>query len=186
MNRFVLLILIVAPVSVFANTEPQMVIESRQAIKQFGSRLKDELQKGMKKGGPEKAIQVCHTVAKELADSTSQQLGWNIGRTSLKVRNPENAPDSWELQVLDEFEKRKDQGGDITKMEHYETIQTNEKKVFRYMKAIPTSGLCLSCHGQSLSTKVIEQLDTLYPEDQARGFETGDIRGAFTITRPVD
>ncbi len=185
MNRFVLLTFIVAPASVFAGSEPAMVDESRQAIKQFGSRLKDELQKGMKKGGPEAAIQVCHTVATELADSTSQQLGWNIGRTSLKVRNPKNAPDVWELQVLDEFEKRKSNGGDITKMEHYEVIQTNGKKVFRYMKAIPTSGLCLSCHGPSISTNVIDQLDALYPEDQARGFKVGDIRGAFTITRPI-
>lgn len=186
MNRFVLLTCILAPVSLFAGSESPMLEESRQAIQQFGSRLKDELQEGMKKGGPEAAIQVCHTVAAELADSTSQQLGWNIGRTSLKVRNPKNAPDAWELQVLDEFERRKSNGEDIAKMEHYEVIQANGKKVFRYMKAIPTSEICLSCHGPSISTNVIGQLDALYPEDQARGFEAGDIRGAFTISRPFD
>lgn len=186
MNRLVLLVFIVIPISVYAGGEQLMVDESRKAIKNFGSQLKVELQQGLETGGPEEAIKICHNVAAEIAGSISQQYGWKIGRTSLKVRNYKNVPDSWELEVLKEFEKRKVNGEDITKMEHYEIIQTDGKEVFRYMKAIPTSGLCLNCHGQNISTKVINQLDALYPEDQARGFKAGDIRGAFTITRPIN
>ena len=29
------------------------------------------------------------------------------------------------------------------------------------------------------------RLDALYPEDQARGFEVGNIRGAFSIVQPA-
>ena len=185
MQRLVSLVLLVIPLSVYAANEQQMVNESRKAIKNFGSQLKGELQQGMEKGGPTGAIQICHNVAAEIAVRISKQYGWQIGRTSLKVRNPNNAPDQWELQVLEEFEQRRADGDDIKKMEHYEIIKSDGKEVFRYMKAIPTGGLCLSCHGKNVSAEVITKLDALYPEDQARGFKTGDIRGAFTITRPV-
>ncbi len=54
------------------------------------------------------------------------------------------------------------------------------------MKAIPTGGVCLSCHGQRISQPVEAKLERLYPNDRARGYELGDIRGAFTITQPLD
>jgi hypothetical protein len=54
------------------------------------------------------------------------------------------------------------------------------------MKAIPTSGICLSCHGENLSKEVSTRLDQLYPEDNARGYKENDIRGAFTITRQIN
>nr|VFK61436.1 MAG: Protein of unknown function (DUF3365) [Candidatus Kentron sp. UNK]VFK69117.1 MAG: Protein of unknown function (DUF3365) [Candidatus Kentron sp. UNK] len=58
-------------------------------------------------------------------------------------------------------------------------------RVFRYMKAIPTLEVCTLCHGASLSPDVVTKLDELYPEDQARGFKVGDIRGAFSFMQPV-
>ncbi len=54
------------------------------------------------------------------------------------------------------------------------------------MKAIPTAEKpCLACHGGKIQIKVTETLDKLYPQDQARGYKAGDIRGAFTITQPM-
>nr|VFK10650.1 MAG: Protein of unknown function (DUF3365) [Candidatus Kentron sp. LPFa]VFK26753.1 MAG: Protein of unknown function (DUF3365) [Candidatus Kentron sp. LPFa] len=58
-------------------------------------------------------------------------------------------------------------------------------RVFRYMKAIPTLEVCILCHGASLSPDVVAKLDELYPEDQARGFKVGDIRGAFSFMQPL-
>ena len=56
------------------------------------------------------------------------------------------------------------------------------KRVFRYMKAIPTGALCLNCHGTTLAPEVAAKLHELYPADAATGFNAGDLRGAFTIT----
>ncbi len=79
--------------------------------------------------------------------------------------------------MLQQFEQRKQKGEDIATLEYYETTQAG----FRYMKAIPTKGLCLTCHGKTLAEPVKATLAELYPEDKATGFKVGDIRGAFSI-----
>ena len=53
------------------------------------------------------------------------------------------------------------------------------------MKAIPTAALCLSCHGENIPADVDAKLKELYPNDQARGFKEGQLRGAFTLAQPV-
>ena len=70
-------------------------------------------------------------------------------------------------------------------MEYYEVVDHDDGKTFRYMKPIPTAKVCLGCHGDSLSAELAAKLDELYPDDQARGFKEGDIRGAFTISKPL-
>ena len=64
-------------------------------------------------------------------------------------------------------------------------VQVGEGKTFRYMKAIPTGEVCLACHGERLNPELGQRLDELYPQDKARGFKEGDIRGAFTVSQPM-
>ncbi len=177
--------LLAASVVSSAETD-QRVAESRMAVKSFATQLKSELVGAMKSGGPTKAISVCHMKAPEIAKSVSHAKGWAIGRTSLKTRNPGNAPDAWEKAVLLKFEQRKAQGEPVKKMEYSAVVDHDGKREFRYMKAIPTGEVCLACHGSHIAPSVISKLDALYPRDQARGFKKGDIRGAFTIRQPLD
>ena len=158
------------------NVDPE-VPEVRQAIKALGSQLKQELRQAMAAGGPVAAVKVCHTRAAAIAAAVSAETQWEIGRTSLKWRNPNNAPDEWEQQTLRQFEQRKAAGEAVAKLEAMKT--TNEG--FRYMKAIPTQGLCLTCHGTEIKPEIASELQRLYPEDNATGFRLGDIRGAFTM-----
>lgn len=159
---------------------------SRAAAQQFGSALKDALQQAMQNGGPVSGIAVCHDKAAQIATDLSQKQDLLLGRTSLKIRNPANAPDNWELAVLKQFEARKTQGEAVDKLEFFAVIDDDQgQKTFRYMKAIPTAALCLSCHGETLSPEVAAKLKELYPNDQARGFKEGDLRGAFTIAKPL-
>lgn len=158
---------------------------SRAVTKEFMQALKTELGQGMRDGGPVNAISVCNLTAPGIANTYSVRKGWDVGRTSLKVRNPDNAPDAWERSVLESFEKRKQSGEDPGTMEHYEVVEVDGEDVFRYMKAIPTQEICLVCHGTRIDSTVTTRLEKLYPDDQARGFREGDIRGAFTITRPL-
>jgi hypothetical protein len=53
------------------------------------------------------------------------------------------------------------------------------------MKAIPTGEICLACHGESISPDVATAIREAYPQDQATGFSLGDIRGAFTLSKPL-
>jgi len=159
--------------------------ESRGAVKEFAGQLKGELQAAMKSGGPVRAIEVCQVKAPAIASDISKKKGWQVARTSLKTRNPANAPDSWERMVLKRFDEQKAQGIDAKKLEHYAVVEENGVKKFRYMKAIPTGGVCMNCHGATMAPEVAQKIEKLYPNDQATGYKAGDVRGAFTITQTI-
>jgi hypothetical protein len=164
---------------------PSQLDQSRATAAEFMKTLKGELLQAMQAGGPVNAIAVCNTRAPSIAAELGAMRGWEVGRTSLKPRNLENAPDEWERSVLERFEQRKQAGEDPAKLEYFEVVEQNGQPVFRYMKAIPTAELCLSCHGAKLDPAVTAKLDELYPKDQARGYQLGDIRGAFTFIEPL-
>lgn len=160
--------------------------EAKALVKEFFTSLKGELQAAITAGGPASAISVCKERAPAIAQSLSQKSGWDLGRTSLKLRNPElNAPDAWEKQVLLEFEERKAGGEDVKTMAFAEVVESDSGKRYRFMKAIPTAELCLLCHGETISADIAVALDEAYPDDEARGFALGDIRGAFTFAKPL-
>jgi hypothetical protein len=173
--------------SAFAADLEDRAAASRAAVKEFATSLQDELGVASKAGGPVNAIEVCSIVAPAIAADISRKQGWKVARTSLKPRNPKNAPDAWETRVLKEFEARKAKGEDPAQMEHSEMIMGKGTHAFRYMKAIaiPANAPCLACHGEKIDPAVGAKLKALYPQDQAIGYKQGDLRGAFTITQPM-
>ena len=111
------------------------------------------------------------------------EQGLKLSRVSLRNRNPANAPEDWQIAVLQSFENRKDKGEDPASLSWHEIANVAGRQQFRFMKAIPTAPLCLQCHGSAITPDVEARLNELYPLDKATGFETGDIRGAFVVTR---
>ena len=172
--------------AVYAGDYTAEIDASRATAKEFMQTLKQELQAGMQDGGPVNAISVCNLSAPGIANTYSVRNGWDVGRTSLQRRNPDNTPDAWERSVLESFEERKRAGEDPAKLEHYEVVRQDGVRTLRYMKAIPTAPLCLACHGESVDSITRTRLEKLYPDDQALGYKAGDIRGAFTISQPLD
>jgi len=83
--------------------------------------------------------------------------------------------------VLKRFEQKLSAGADPKTLDEA-TIKDGE---FRYMKAIPTGQVCLACHGSSVQPELNDHIQTLYPKDQATGFELGQLRGAFSLTKSV-
>ncbi|WP_040404999.1 DUF3365 domain-containing protein [Ectothiorhodospira sp. PHS-1] len=157
----------------------------RAAVQHFGGSLQGELKQALESGGPLHAIEVCSQRAGEISRDVSTDRRLEIGRTSLRIRNPENAPDAWERLVLESFEARLAAGESPQTMEFYEIYQRGEVREFRYMRAIPVGEACLTCHGQEIRYDVEHALLRMYPDDQARGYEEGQIRGAFTVVQPM-
>lgn len=180
MRRLLLTLAALMVLPAQAEDTEQLTAEARMQAKALGTQLMGVLKQTIEQDGPVAAISVCNTEAPAIA-STLSKNGWQVGRTSLKVRNPGNAPDAWETQVLQDFEVRLKAGADPKTLE----VSKVADGEFRYMKAIPTAGLCVTCHGTALSADVVARLDTLYPQDQARGFNVGDLRGAFTIRKTL-
>jgi hypothetical protein len=154
--------------------------QARASIKAFAAELKGTLQVAIKSGGPAEGIQACNLKAPGIAESHSLS-DWDVGRTSLKLRNPNNAPDDWEHSVLISFEQRLAAGENPKSLEASKV----EGNTFYYMKAIPTGALCMACHGEALDPAVASRLSELYPDDQATGYQPGQLRGAFSLSRPL-
>lgn len=163
----------------FAGEDPRLE-QSREIVKAFAGQLQAELKAAMAAGGPSAAIHVCKDVAPAVASQLSRKHGAQVGRTSLRVRNTANLAADWQVEVLQEFDARADEAGDGP-LEYFAARRDDS---FRYMKAIPTGGVCVACHGGAMSDDVRQLLDEHYPHDRARGYAPGDIRGAFSIVWP--
>ena len=155
--------------------EDALLLKSREVTATFATEMQTALQTAMATGGPVGAIDACKVTAPAIAARLSEETGADVGRTSLRVRNPANEAENWESAVLAAFE------APGASSEHFERTGNNGA---RYMKAIPTGAICLNCHGTVIPPDIASKLDEAYPDDEARGYYLGDIRGAFTITWP--
>jgi len=164
----------------------QQVQKSREASMMLGEELKSTLQSSIKTKGPLESVTVCRVQAPQIAGKVSKLTGMLVARTSLRTRNQASKPDAWEESVLEQFEQRKSKGEAVSALEYYELTMQDGKKVFRYMKAIPTAEVCLTCHGSNIAEPLVAKIKSLYPDDMATGFAVGDIRGAFTVIQPAD
>ena len=139
----------------------------------------------MQAHGVDGAVAACNDKAPALAKEASQANGMQIRRVSLKNRNPKAVPDAWEKEVLQDFDRRAAQGVSPATLEAATVEKQNGQTVFRYMKALPTQEVCLSCHGQAaqMQPAVLNKIQTLYPADKALGYRAGQIRGAITLKK---
>lgn len=188
MKRVVtVLAVLLCPPTMAADTpgEPGWVEQSRQLTQQLGGQLKGELTQAIAAGGPVAAINVCYLRAPEIAAGLSQSSGARVGRTALRVRNPSNAPDPLERTVLEQFAADLGSGPIDRPLEAIFEIRRGDAVERRYMRAIPTDALCLTCHGKALAPELASAIARDYPADQATGFELGQLRGAFSVVWPA-
>jgi len=144
---------------------------AQQAL--FGS-LFAELSAAMAEGGPPAAIEVCATRAPAIAAEVAAERGVKIGRTSFKLRNPENTPPVWADLALDDrpeaplyFADRSGRLGTLT--------------------PIRLAASCLQCHGsdEDITPATRAALSQRYENDRATGFSEGDLRGWFWTEVPA-
>ena len=162
---------------------------AKQAVMGFAKELGGALKAELDAGGPVQAISVCRDIAPAIANRLSLANGWRVTRVGTRVRNPMlGTPDAWEQQVLQDFQARAEQGESYADMLHTAVVDEPGGRYFRFMKPIPVQALCLNCHGseQDLSAPVKSALDQYYPHDRAIGYQTGELRGAFSIKQPMN
>ncbi|HWR06125.1 ATP-binding protein [Sporomusa sp.] len=100
-------------------------------------------------------------------------MGYTFKQTGLKVRNPENSPDLFEIEMLQKL------AGDRDLNEEWAVDTINDRKVFRYMLPLYYERDCLTCHGEPAG-----KLDIAgYPKE---GSKLGDFAGAISIIAPMD
>ncbi|MEA3413392.1 MAG: DUF3365 domain-containing protein [Pseudomonadota bacterium] len=104
--------------------------EARAAGNQLFLELKKVVTEAAQAQGAAAAIEVCNVKALPTTRRVSEEAGMEVGRTSHKLRNPENAPDAWEQKVLVEFQARKTAGESLENMEYYEVVEEDGKRSY--------------------------------------------------------
>lgn len=141
----------------------------------FGALSKRLMQK-IKTEGTIPALQYCNLAALPLTDSLAKVHGLEIKRTSLQLRNPKNAPTDWEEKILRDYQNLLEKGELLSPQ-----LQQLDNEKWALAAPIQLQAPCLKCHGKNIEAALAKQLDQLYPEDQARNYETGDLRGIWSI-----
>lgn len=155
---------------------------SAQISKTLQTNLEKELKAALTEGGPVAGIEICQEIAQPLTFEISKEFpGAQVSRTALRVRNPGNAPDEQSRAVLERWTSRQADGEELPEADLYES----EDSVIVH-RPIPTGTRCLQCHGdpEDFNPELKKALAENYPDDEATGFEEGELRGAFRIEFP--
>lgn len=156
-------------------TQNQQQTKAHEAKDALFTALKDRLTEVIEAEGPASAIEVCKEEAPAIARRVAQQHRLAIGRTSQKLRNPENAPPAWVTPLIKAAENE---------ARYFHHRETGELAALLPIRLQPA---CMVCHGppDSIPPPVRAQLEKTYPEDEATGFEAGDLRGWVHVRVPA-
>lgn len=92
-----------------------------------------------------------------ISDVMQKERGMQLHMTSLKPIRPENAPDGWEREGLESFERGENERAAV--------IGTGDAAVYRYIAELTTEDSCLKCHAR-------------------QGYKLNDIRGGISVSFP--
>lgn len=154
---------------------------ARDAAGALGQGLMKELLTRLASGGPDSALVFCTDSAQALT-ARYQLAGVDVHRTSLRVRNPSNAPDSAEVRVLEYLAGLKAAG--TLPPEYVEVRRSGDgSRELRFFRPVTVAAGCLTCHGaaESIAPSIRRLLAERYPNDQATGYSEGDLRGAVAV-----
>lgn len=173
----------------------ELTLTQEQQIKEIGEasamalmkNLKQHLMEALNSGDTAEAVEFCSAQAIPLTEQAQATLqpGVQIKRTSFKVRNPQNAPDQYEQEVLKQFELLIEQGKSLTQ---FYIQKIPEKTEYRYYKPMTVSKICLKCHGdpEDMEAVVKKVLIENYPGDNAIGYKIDDFRGLIRVSIPAE
>lgn len=166
-----------APVKEAAAADGEASIEERrehamEAIFELRDTLMGRVMSVAADEGFPAAVDICNKEAIPLTKEVAERYEVRLGRTSEKLRNPENTAPSWVADLA-----QRAQAGPA-----FEEIEGT----LRGVAPIRLAEGCVNCHGQpdQLASGVAQALATHYPDDQATGYAEGDLRGYFWIEVP--
>lgn len=169
-----MLIVPILLLSFTANGADKFSEEAPELAQKLITSIMQDLNAKIKKAGVAEAVPYCHANIKQIAKSAAGDslAKYEFGRTSKKIRNTSNRPAPWMEKYLEQFQNNKD----LKTLTH---TLPDGKRVF--MRPLYVQPLCLNCHGENIKPEVEEKISKLYPQDQAKGFRPGDLRGVIWV-----
>jgi hypothetical protein len=158
------------------NLSPEQVLQKEKALaarEQLFERLMARLSEVVQADGPAAAVEICHQEAPRIAHDVATTTGVKIGRTSDKLRNPNNRPPSWAIEIV------------ANKPDSPIFVAADNGR-FGAILPVRLKSLCLTCHGtpDKIPDPVRDALHARYPDDRAIGYAEDDLRGWFWVEVP--
>jgi len=161
-------------VTIVADSEPteqqrEELLAAKDALFQ---QLSGKLMSAMSQG-PAEAIAVCQQEATAIALAVGEEQGVKIGRVGVRLRNPNNTGPDWAAHLIN---MKKD-------TPVFAKLSNGHAAA---LLPIKLQSQCVLCHGpkDQIPPIIQEQLTKLYPDDEATGFEEGELRGWFWVEKP--
>lgn len=182
--RSILVLLILAGTS--SAFDGVAIDTGREAARVLNRTLRAKMLSSMEEVGPAGALAVCYYQAEALAGEVAVNQGIRVRRTSLRLRNPKNAPDPYERDLLVRLETLHREGK--LPPEVFEELVADGKRVYRYAKPLLVESMCLTCHGrgEEIPEGVRRELEVRYPDDGATGYRAGELRGIVSVVVPKE
>ena len=107
-----------------------------------------------------------------------------IKRTSLMIRDPQNAPDAADAAALELISQQLMDGEKPDTMIVQRVERPGKPLEWRVYRPIATSKSCLVCHGdpEKFRPEVKAALDHLYPQDKAVDYQAQEYRGVLRVS----
>jgi hypothetical protein len=128
--------------------------------------------------GLEGAITFCNERAYPITNIYADSVV--IRRTSLRVRNESNYPDSLEVIVLNEMDKLMN----ASQTPGVRIVRHSSNGEVHFFKPILLQPMCTNCHGApqtQIQSSTLARIQQLYPNDKAIDFKDGDLRGLWHV-----
>lgn len=121
---------------------------------------------------------VPQVVATRVAKRITTGSPYYVRQVSLRYRNPDNRPDSYETARLQAFAT----GGGGSEISSMETV--DGKQTFRYLQPMVAVESCLACHGDY--DKAPAFVRARFPRGHySYGYRTGEVIGAVSVSIPM-
>lgn len=156
------------------------------AIQLIGNKLIRETSQVLAAKGAEDAVDLLHLKTFPLpAAAAGKPQITAVKRTSLRVRDPANAPDNADLAALISIQKELMDGNNPPRLlvQRVEASATTPEE-WRVYRPISVMASCVVCHGptDSLLPSVKAKLERLYPEDKATEYAAHQWRGVIRVS----
>ncbi len=161
--------------------------EATAAAGAYMKELKSILVAEMQKNGPEGAINVCADTAQKFTKQYSDTKKMQIRRVSFMNRNEANMPDQSEIMWLKEFENMMKDGHFNKDTVLFRVEKSGRDRMLHLVKPVILAEECVVCHGsdEQIPEGIKKILAKKYPDDKARNFKPGDLRGAVSVRMKI-
>lgn len=115
--------------------------------------------------------------ATNIAKRITKDSKFTLRQISLRYRNPDNIPDSYETAQLKAFN-----AGNI--QESHKVVVINGEKVYRYILPMVAEKSCLECHGEYNNAPDFIK-ERFPPGHHSYGYRVGEVIGAVSASIPM-